>query len=196
MSQAKLLLTLKSYVDGHIQSVKDLIASLELKHGRDGKDGKDGIAKDGKDGLNGRDGLNGKDGKDGKAGKDGKDGKDGISVVDAEVDLDSHLTLTLSDGNVIDAGSLESLLGGDSGGSVYRTNTRVVDYKRSWVDYAYNWTVEPVSLGAVEGGEKFEYTYLNGTLYRFVPSPYVPTQDAFYKDTNLTDLVATRGGII
>lgn len=61
--------------------------------------------RDGKDGLNGRDG---KDGVDGKDGKDGTDGVDGISVVDARVDFDGGLVMTLSDGSEIDAGQIFS----------------------------------------------------------------------------------------
>jgi hypothetical protein len=38
--------------------------------------------------------------------KDGKPGKDGVSVSDAEVDLNGHLLLNLSDGKFIDAGKL------------------------------------------------------------------------------------------
>jgi hypothetical protein len=63
------------------------------------------VGRDGKDGVNGRDG---KDGVDGKDGKDGIDGVDGISVVDARVDFDGGLVITLSDGNEIDAGQIFS----------------------------------------------------------------------------------------
>jgi hypothetical protein len=71
-----------------------------------GEQGPKGPAgKNGKDGLNGRDGVNGVDGKDGK---DGVDGSDGISVVDARVDFDGGLVITLSDGNEIDAGQIFS----------------------------------------------------------------------------------------
>lgn len=66
----------------------------------------------------------------------------------------------------------------------------------TWINYVINWSAEPINLGAVTGGEKFQYTYPNGTLYRFVPSPYDPTQDALYTDTDLTDLVISRGGDI
>jgi hypothetical protein len=68
-----------------------------------GAPGKNG--KDGKDGSKGLDGLNGKDGIDGI---DGKDGVDGISVVDARVDFDGSLVLTLSNGTEIDAGKVSS----------------------------------------------------------------------------------------
>jgi hypothetical protein len=71
-----------------------------------GEQGPKGPAgRDGKDGLNGRDGVNGVDGKDGK---DGVDGSDGISVVDARVDFDGGLVITLSDGSEIDAGQIFS----------------------------------------------------------------------------------------
>lgn len=64
--------------------------------GRDGKDGKDGAP-----GPMGPAGRNGKDGVDGK---DGIDGKDGVGVVDAKIEFDGSLVITLSDGNEIDAG--------------------------------------------------------------------------------------------
>jgi len=71
-----------------------------------GEQGPKGPAgRDGKDGLNGRDGVNGVNGKDGK---DGVDGSDGISVVDARVDFDGGLVITLSDGSEIDAGQIFS----------------------------------------------------------------------------------------
>jgi hypothetical protein len=71
-----------------------------------GEQGPKGSAgRDGKDGLNGRDGKHGVDGKDGK---DGVDGVDGISVVDARVDFDGGLVITLSDGSEIDAGQIFS----------------------------------------------------------------------------------------
>lgn len=83
---------------------------IPIERGEQGRPGKDGAR--GKDGENGRDGLNGKDGtdgKDGKAGKAGVKGKDGVSVVDAEIAVDDHLVLKLSDGKIIDAGELPSI---------------------------------------------------------------------------------------
>lgn len=85
------------------------IESLEerqLQNGDKGERGERGIpGKDGKDGLNGRDGKDGI-GRDGKDGKSGAKGKDGISVIDAEIAVDDHLVLHLSNGNIIDAGEL------------------------------------------------------------------------------------------
>lgn len=71
-----------------------------------GAQGPQGVAgKDGKDGRDGKDGISGIDGKDGT---DGVDGKDGISIVDVSVDFDGSLVVTLSDGNIIDAGQMFS----------------------------------------------------------------------------------------
>ena len=86
---------------------------IPLKDGRDGTDGK--IGPRGLDGRSGKDGVDGKDGRDGKDGAPGKDGKkgvQGVSVVDAEIAVDDHLVLKLSNGNIIDAGELPTV---DSG---------------------------------------------------------------------------------
>jgi len=91
-----------------------LKAQLEAVTKAEGPQGLPG--KDGKNGLNGKDGLNGQDGVDGTNGKDGKDGVDGVSVVDAKVDFDGSLVITLSDGAEIDAGTL--IAGTDKGDMV------------------------------------------------------------------------------
>jgi hypothetical protein len=71
---------------------------------KNGEDGKDGLA--GKDGPAGRDGLPGRDGKDGKDGQDGQDGQDGVSVVDARIDFDGSLVITLSTGREMNVGEV------------------------------------------------------------------------------------------
>jgi len=85
-----------------------LNATIESKASslRDGKDGKDG--KNGKDGLEGKQGLQGSNGQDGRDGRDGLDGTDGISVVDAKIDFDGSLIITLSDGNILNVGEVVS----------------------------------------------------------------------------------------
>jgi hypothetical protein len=89
-------------VDTH--EIKTLIP---LKDGRDGKDGKIGPrGLDGRSGKDGADGKDGRDGKDGAPGKDGKKGVQGVSVVDAEIAVDDHLVLKLSDGKIVDEGEL------------------------------------------------------------------------------------------
>jgi hypothetical protein len=79
---------------------------LSIKDGRDGSNGKDG--RDGKDGKSGRDGLKGDRGVDGQAGRDGVDGVDGISVVNANIDFDGSLVISLSDGREINVGEVVS----------------------------------------------------------------------------------------
>lgn len=77
---------------------------LTIKDGRNGIDGTDG--RDGKDGKPGRDGQVGPKGRDGLNGRDGIDGQDGISVVDAHLDFDGSLVITLSNGTEIDVGEV------------------------------------------------------------------------------------------
>ena len=77
-----------------------------IKDGRDGANGKDG--RDGKDGKSGRDGLKGDRGADGQAGRDGVDGVDGVSVVNANIDFDGSLVISLSDGREINVGEVVS----------------------------------------------------------------------------------------
>ena len=79
---------------------------LSIKDGRDGVNGNDG--RDGKDGKSGRDGLKGDRGLDGKAGRDGVDGVDGVSVVNANIDFDGSLIISLSDGREINVGEVVS----------------------------------------------------------------------------------------
>lgn len=77
-----------------------------IKDGRDGTNGKDG--RDGKDGRNGKDGAIGSRGLDGAQGIDGRDGEDGVSVVDAQIDFDGSLIISLSSGRVINVGEVVS----------------------------------------------------------------------------------------
>jgi hypothetical protein len=73
--------------------------------GDTGPAGKDAVGKRGEKGDKGEKGDPGKDGKDG-VGKPGSPGKPGVSVVDAEIAVDDHLVLKLSNGGIIDAGEL------------------------------------------------------------------------------------------
>lgn len=75
-----------------------------IKDGKDGIDGKDG--RDGKDGLPGNDGLKGDKGDKGDNGRDGKDGIDGVSVLDAKIDFDGSLVISLSNGREINVGEV------------------------------------------------------------------------------------------
>ena len=87
-----------------LKAMEEKVATVKAMKGDKGDQGETG--KEGKAGKDGKDGLKGDTGNAGKDGKDGVDGLDGISVVDAVVDFDGHLVLTLSNGNEIDAGDL------------------------------------------------------------------------------------------
>lgn len=62
---------------------------------------------EGKRGERGLQGPSGPSGPKGADGKDGKDGKDGISVVNATVDFDGSLVISLSSGEEITAGEVQ-----------------------------------------------------------------------------------------
>ena len=79
---------------------------LSIQDGRDGANGKDG--RDGRDGKSGKDGIKGDRGIDGQDGRDGIDGTDGISVVNAQIDFDGSLVITLSDGRELNVGEVVS----------------------------------------------------------------------------------------
>ena len=61
--------------------------------------------------LKGKDGV---DGKDGAQGQDGQNGVDGISVQNVAIE-NNHLMVTLSNGQVLDAGEMPAGSGGGSG---------------------------------------------------------------------------------
>lgn len=99
---------IESDISTRFESVGNSIEKrvLSIKDGRDGSNGNDG--RDGKDGKSGRDGLKGDRGVDGQAGRDGVDGVDGVSVVNANIDFDGSLVITLSDGREINVGEVVS----------------------------------------------------------------------------------------
>jgi hypothetical protein len=101
------------------------IASVSKAIGPKGDKGNKGDKGDsgpkGEQGDRGPEGPKGETGPQGEAGKDGENGIDGISVVDARIDFDNHLVLSLSDGNEIDAGEITAGIGED--GNVYVSNT-------------------------------------------------------------------------
>lgn len=73
--------------------------------GDTGEQGVQGIAgKDGKDGVNG---TNGVDGKDGTNGKDGTDGQDGVGIANVTVSNEGALSVTLTNGTVLDLGNIK-----------------------------------------------------------------------------------------
>lgn len=74
----------------------------------------------------------------------------------------------------------------------------LLDNKRDLYTREYlvtNWSVTPTLNTAITGGDVYDYTLDWITRYRFVPTIYNPTQDAFYWAfdwTNLTSLITTR----
>jgi len=97
-------------IESDLQDKYDGITSViekrvsTIKDGKDGKDGKNG--RDGKDGRNGKDGFVGQRGATGLDGRDGVDGQDGVSVIDANIDFDGSLIISLSNGRVINVGEV------------------------------------------------------------------------------------------
>ena len=92
--------------ESHDSSIVDLEAR-QLQEGDKGDKGERGEKGErGADGPQGVAGQAGAAGNDGKDGKDGKQGKQGVSIVDAEIAVDDHLVLKLSNGKEIDAGEL------------------------------------------------------------------------------------------
>lgn len=94
--------TLGIVLDKELESLYNIISSVEAMKGDKGDRGEQGVAGvDGTDGKDGKDGVNGKDGKDGKDGIDGDAGLDAPKIVNAEIALDDTLLFTLSDGTEI-----------------------------------------------------------------------------------------------
>ncbi len=66
----------------------------------------------------------------------------------------------------------------------------------TWSYYNYNWSVEPTLNSSIAGGDVYNYTLDGTTRYRFIPTAYDPTQDAFYSSFSagtLSGLIVTRG---
>lgn len=174
------------------------IRAVEQVRGEKGDQGEQGIqgpkGEQGDRGEQGNTGPEGKAGRDGVDGKDGQDGDDGVSVVDAEIDVDNHLVLKLSDGSDIDAGSLESLtaVGQQVYASVSAGGITSADQTYTWIDYATGYSTEPTLLETIPEGDVYEYTYGTKTLYRLVGT----SEDSFYEtfgNPSLSNLVISKG---
>ena len=96
--------------------------------GDTGEQGIQGIAgKDGKDGING---TNGVDGKDGTNGKDGTDGQDGVGIANVTVSNEGALSVTLTNGTVLDLGNIKGANGiGISKSEVNASGELVLTYR-------------------------------------------------------------------
>lgn len=72
-----------------------------------------------------------------------------------------------------------------------------VSRRLSWIDYAFNWIIEPELIGLIPQGEVHKYTYNNTIAYRLIPTDNVSI-DSFYANfsgSTLTNLLAERGNL-
>jgi len=66
----------------------------------------------------------------------------------------------------------------------------------NWAFLAINWDTSPVVNASITGGVVWTYIYNSVTRYRFVPTTYDTSEDAFYTtftDPTLSGLIVTRG---
>ena len=88
--------------------------------------------------------------------------------------------------------------GGTKGQQLFKTSSTnyATQWAFSWEYLVANWTAIPTLNATITSGDVYNYN-LDGTIrYRFVPSTYTPTQDAFYTNfdgTTLTGLITKRG---
>lgn len=197
---------------------------IDGKDGRDGIDGKNG--RDGIDGKDGRDGVDGKnpDPKDvavdaitlletfeGDARLSARALRDFEELVNEIVDKEIEPTFTESQIQTIkdllpkyppiNAGGsgatfLKSLRDVDISLLTKNSDGKYVIGERTWSYYATTWSVEPNLNSSITGGDVYNYTLKGTTRYRFVPTTYDPTQDAFYSTFSagvLSDIIVTRG---
>ena len=79
---------------------------------------------------------------------------------------------------------------------VYRWDDTLEEYialvSLSWMDLVSMRTEEPVIEDTQEWYTLYKYTYWSQNYYRKVPTTYDPTQDIFYSDVGMTNIVATR----
>ena len=165
----------------------DKVSQLKLIKGDKGADGAKGAK--GADGAKGAKGADGAKGNNGDSVK-GDRGEDGVGIENVDIDFDGNLTVTLTDGNQIDAGSITPLKDRD----VYISSTvSKGEASLTWIDYATGFTSDPTLTQTIATGDVYTYTYASDTLYRLVPSG--SEQDAFYSvfaGGVLSALVATK----
>ena len=102
-----LVMAVNKKVEDLRMAVSD-VTKLEGPQGPSGAVGATGAkGPKGDQGIQGIVGSRGTQGASGASGDAGVDGTNGISIIDAQIDLDGHLTITLSDDSVIDAGEIK-----------------------------------------------------------------------------------------
>jgi hypothetical protein len=186
----------------------DSVKKLKGEQGDRGLQGDKGDA-----GKNGKDGKDGKNGSDGSTGKNGKDGDDGVSVVNAKVDFDDTLVLTLSTGKEINVGEVKGDKGdngrdgntgangigvptGGTSGQVLAKNSGA-DYDTRWITNSASGTVTNVAASVPTGlsvsGSPITTT---GTLsFTYTAGYSIPTTSSQTNwDTAYTDRLKWDGG--
>lgn len=90
---------------------------------------------------------------------------------------------------------IDPVVWGAIGGSIL-DQTDLQDALLTWDFLKDTWSIEPNLNTTLANGDVYNYTLNNITRYRFVPTVYNPTQDAFYESfdgSTLTNLIITRG---
>jgi hypothetical protein len=183
-----------------------------IKDGRDGIDGRDG--KDGKDGRPGRDGATGPMGPAGRDGVNGVDGEDGVSVIDAKIDFDGSLVITLSNGREINVGEVVAAdvaekirvltYGGNSGGG---GGTSGLTYKGTWNastntptlitssgtngDYYIVSVAGTTDLNGITDWQPGDWVIFNGTAWQKIDQSWAIAG----ANDNITSMTGITGGI-
>jgi len=152
-------------LDKELPKLTDQVDTVKKLKGEQGDRGLQGDK--GNAGRDGKDGKDGRDGKDGSIGKNGKDGEDGVSVVNAKVDFDDTLVLTLSTGKEINVGEVKGEKGengrdgntgangigvptGGTSGQILAKNSSL-DYDTGWITNSASGTVTSVAASAGTG---------------------------------------------
>jgi len=121
-------------LDKELPKLTDQVDTVKKLKGEQGDRGLQGDKGDA--GRDAKDGKDGRDGKDGSSGKNGQDGTDGISVVNAKIDFDDTLVLTLSNKKEINVGEVKGEKGekGERGaaglsGAIFQNYGAFSDYQ-------------------------------------------------------------------
>lgn len=216
------LLTELDTLESRLEGIEGQLPAL--REAEDGEKGEKGDKGDkGEKGEKGDTGPAGRDGKDstvpgpqglkgekgdtvvGPAGKDGKDGfvdvatiaylEDEIKRVEEKIpeivkQKETNFGFVIRDvvagtGVTIDKSDPNRPVINATGGS-----------GADWTYYATTWSVEPTLNTSITGGDVYDYTLDGTTRYRFVPTVYDATEDAFYStfsNPTLSGLIVTRG---
>lgn len=194
-------------LDKELPKLVDKVDSVKKLKGEQGDRGLQGDKGDA--GKNGKDGKDGKNGSDGSTGKNGKDGDDGVSVVNAKVDFDDTLVLTLSTGKEINVGEVKGDKGengrdgntgangigvptGGTSGQILAKNSGS-DYDTGWITNSASGTVTSVGGTGTVSGLTLSGTVTNsGNLTLGGSITGFATSGA---NTNLTSVALTTGTI-